>query len=837
MPEATRPFLSRPRADSGPRRPQRRRARLRLAITALLATCLVSEALAQTAPVPRPKRKGTQYSVVIDSAPQQAAVYLDDEKYGVVGYTPYKGRLTKGGWKLILKRDGFVTSTQDIAVDYKSRKFFAVLAKEVLPATLKISAAVDPQVKDAWVHLDGKYVGKAPLELKVPAGRHQVALQKKGFDHLSQWVELKEGETIQMAPSLQARQAAAGSVLVDANVAGAQVWLDGKQHPDPTPTVLDDLAPGTHVVEVRFAGAPAWKKAVEVKSGERLKLLAELAVPEAPAAGSLLVDADLASAEVWVDGKLQADKTPTVVDKLAPGDHEIEVRKPPAVPWRSKVTVKSGERIKVEAKLLATTAAAKAAEEAARAAAAKAAAGTGTVRILTSVAKAEVLLDGKVMGRSPDQVTRALDIKFVPVGKHEVSARAEGGLVASAQVEVTRDAVVQVPLRLAVPEPPEVDPAVAKAAAEKAAAEKAAAEKAAAGGVSIVPEGPTGTLKVIATVVGANVKVDGKLIGVAPLEVKLTPGEHVVLVAAPGTTPFSQRANIAVNLTTTVNAQLKQGLPTSSEIGRGTDGQPAAVAPVTGQPPAPADGALTGPPAPLEHYDPTMLMRSTLGARPLPEGVIAFDIGGGYPYWLHARATFGMVNDLGTGMDGAIAYRSGLKIHEALATVRYRILGTGPGILTTFGTVGGGGGAGGLNNFTVQGGASATLVFGEKVAISARGMLEFWTDRLCREPTAGQSVGSDAPAGCVTDSTSSRYSQAAQDMTSDGAGKRDTGFRLLGGLSLEIALSPKTNLWLQGDMPVAGVEKRAAFSSRFNDLMISTDDQGWLARVGVTFKL
>ena len=49
---------------------------------------------AQAQQVPRPTKKGRKYKVRIDSAPQQAAIYLDDEKYGIVGYTLAK--LLKG---------------------------------------------------------------------------------------------------------------------------------------------------------------------------------------------------------------------------------------------------------------------------------------------------------------------------------------------------------------------------------------------------------------------------------------------------------------------------------------------------------------------------------------------------------------------------------------------------------------------------------------------------------------------------------------------------------------------------------------------------------------------
>src|SRR5690349_24925871 len=71
--------------------------------------------------VPRPSKGGRKYSVRIDSAPQQAAIYLDDEKYGIVGYTPWAGKLEKGNWTVILKKDGYEVAPRIITVKRSSK--------------------------------------------------------------------------------------------------------------------------------------------------------------------------------------------------------------------------------------------------------------------------------------------------------------------------------------------------------------------------------------------------------------------------------------------------------------------------------------------------------------------------------------------------------------------------------------------------------------------------------------------------------------------------------------------------------------------------------------------
>ena len=54
----------------------------------------VSDAAAQTQPMPRPRVKGRTHNLKVDSSPQQAAVYWDagekgaPKNYGIAGYTP-----------------------------------------------------------------------------------------------------------------------------------------------------------------------------------------------------------------------------------------------------------------------------------------------------------------------------------------------------------------------------------------------------------------------------------------------------------------------------------------------------------------------------------------------------------------------------------------------------------------------------------------------------------------------------------------------------------------------------------------------------------------------------
>ena len=59
-----------------------------------------------------------------------------------------------------------------------------------------------------------------------------------------------------------------------------------------------------------------------------LLLWGALAPPASAGDGALAVTSEPREAEVWLDGKLRAKKTPVVLQRLTPGDHTLELRKP-----------------------------------------------------------------------------------------------------------------------------------------------------------------------------------------------------------------------------------------------------------------------------------------------------------------------------------------------------------------------------------------------------------------------------------------------------------------------------------------------------------------------------
>jgi hypothetical protein len=198
-----------------------------------LATLVLGEDGAAAQTEPRPARGGPAYPVEIDSAPQQAAIYLDDEKYGVVGHTPWTGKLEEGSWTVILKKDGY------------------------RPATRVITVRAASQLQETFVPM-------VRLEEPAAAGGQAPGQGAQGGDGGAR----AQGGDTAPPPSAGAGGASrSGGLRFVSTPRGANVLLDGETIGQ-TPMVAEDVAAGEHVVSIEAEGYYAYENGVTVKAGE-----------------------------------------------------------------------------------------------------------------------------------------------------------------------------------------------------------------------------------------------------------------------------------------------------------------------------------------------------------------------------------------------------------------------------------------------------------------------------------------------------------------------------------------------------------------------------------------
>lgn len=384
----------------------------------LMAAVGAETASAQTCAMDRPSRK---YKVKIESAPVGAVVYLDRKECGPVGVTPWQGTLASGDYKVILELDGYNLGEKAIKVARKSalQTFFHPLEKRIDPPKIDIRADADQNMFGASISVDGQVQGTVPTIVITTTGRHLVEIRKEGFEPFSSWVETKENEKVTLTPVFKAVVAKVGTIIVEADVLDAEVFVDGNKNPDNTPTIVAGVIEGVHIVEVRKGSAAPWKQSVQVIAGQQVKVRAQLA---SSLSGTISVQSNISGAQVFVDGK-EAGKAPVNVSVPA-GDHQVSVR--------AEGYSVAEETVKVAANSTATV----------KLDLTPAIGGPiGTVSVVSPVPGAEVFIDGARIGTVPQD-------KQIASGEHYVVVKLEGYKPFEAKVVVEGGKVTTVSAEL-----------------------------------------------------------------------------------------------------------------------------------------------------------------------------------------------------------------------------------------------------------------------------------------------------------------------------------------------------------------------------------------------------
>jgi hypothetical protein len=124
---------------------------------------------------------------------------------------------------------------------------------------------------DATITIDGKPVGKGPAlgPLLLGPGEHEIEAARSGYRSQRRSVKLVSGAGRTEKFVLEVE---AGQVGVRANIAGAAVFVDGRQAGTTPLSEALSLPPGKHVLSLRAADHEDVERALEVQAGTRQDL-------------------------------------------------------------------------------------------------------------------------------------------------------------------------------------------------------------------------------------------------------------------------------------------------------------------------------------------------------------------------------------------------------------------------------------------------------------------------------------------------------------------------------------------------------------------------------------
>lgn len=328
-------------------------ARATLRVLSSIAIVLGALFALVTAPSRAQAQRGIP--VNIESVPPGATVFLDTADGAPLGATPLTAvRIPAGSHTLIFRMPNYEEARLTVTVRRRRETFRAVLRPL---GTIEVSAGNDG-ARGAEVRIDGQPVGggtlgSLPIRVEnLQPGRHQVQVQREGYNPFEQWVEVQGGTTVRVTALLERQAPTVGSILVTADVQGAPIFLDGQPR-GTTTTVIDDVPAGMHQLEIRPEGEDVqpFSQQVLVQAGQRATVTATLRRPQtAPTTGSIAVITDVAGPEVRINGQPLPPGTLTR-DGLAPGNYVVQVLAEGYQPFRREVQVTAGQTTSVDAQL------------------------------------------------------------------------------------------------------------------------------------------------------------------------------------------------------------------------------------------------------------------------------------------------------------------------------------------------------------------------------------------------------------------------------------------------------------------------------------------------------
>lgn len=318
----------------------------------------------------------------LNTVPTGAEVYLvSGGADKLLGVTPLKRvRLPRGAIKLRFKKDGYDDLEQNLEIGRRIQSYVFNLVRTIQPGTLEFMGAAE--FTGAAITVDGKAQGAVPTSVKVPPGRHHAVVVKDGFERWERWIDVTENQQVSFDVVLKPTAAAPGEILVTSTPSGGDVRVNGAPR-GKTPTVLEGLAPGQYLVDVALDDYQSFSRTVDVESGKRVVIDAQLAKHKA-GVGEVKILSTQPNTTVSVDGE-EIGTAPVTRSGFKPGVHLIEARTAAGEVATAQVEVRAGETVVVRLE-----------PKSAEVAATKA-----RVRVVANAAGAKVDIDGVRNGPSP----------------------------------------------------------------------------------------------------------------------------------------------------------------------------------------------------------------------------------------------------------------------------------------------------------------------------------------------------------------------------------------------------------------------------------------------------
>lgn len=418
------------------------------------------------------------------------------------GRTPLSLGLESGKYQLKLKKEGYETFKQEVLV--RDGKTLHLRPELVVQKAYgKLDIASTPS--QARLLINGKYIQMTPAVIQLEAGINNIKLKKKGYVFYRGEIKIKENETLRLHVRLKKKELY-GTLVVESQPRWARLYVKDLYY-DLTPARIE-LPEGNHKIRLKKKGYRTFFKDVFVSGGRETKIFAVL--DPLDRYGTLDIASSPSRAVLFIDGSYY-DRTPLKV-RLVPGRHTVKLTRRGYHTYVDEIDIRGGTATRRDIQL-------------SKRAASRPRHRRGILRISSVPRGGIVKIQGREYGETPLETE-------LGVGTYDVSIIKKGYKPHHEKITIRKRKISHIRVGLK----------------------------------KIAPPSPVGTLSLTSIPERAKIFVDGKYVGIAPLSLRLSSGQHRLKVRKRGFEVYKESIHIQPGGKHRVDAALVRKEPPSPKL-------------------------------------------------------------------------------------------------------------------------------------------------------------------------------------------------------------------------------------------------------------------------------
>lgn len=201
--------------------------------------------------------------VEVETSPAGAELFVDRPDLGSVGTSPRRVAMASGTHGIVARLAGHRDASATVRV-HAGEVTRAVLALERLVGSLSVETT--PAGATVRIEAQEEPLGETPLTAELPVGEVRLVISRRGYVEVTRTVTVRQGETATLSVSLQRAASSVAVLTVTSLPSPAAVFVDGRRAGS-TPLTLDEVVPGTRLIEVAAEGRGTWSDELVLEAG------------------------------------------------------------------------------------------------------------------------------------------------------------------------------------------------------------------------------------------------------------------------------------------------------------------------------------------------------------------------------------------------------------------------------------------------------------------------------------------------------------------------------------------------------------------------------------------